>query len=233
MPADPTPTPADRTERHLAMLARLAEIGMEIAEEAGRQAPGEAGKGPQAADPALSFARTARAVRLTIALEARLAADRLATRRPEAARRRDRIHTKVERALEAERDDADEVETLATAAWEQLTETDDADLLDRPIHEVVARICADLGLSPAWAASAFGTARSETPDGAKIPVILGRSEAETRGPSRRDGEAGPGARTGPGGWVLGSARAPRAPPEDDGSCSSGHRQGVRAAAGSG
>jgi hypothetical protein len=69
--AAPTSVPADLTDRQLAMLERLAEIGMQIAEAAGRQAraTGE-GEGAAVPDPALSFSRTARAVRLTIALQA-------------------------------------------------------------------------------------------------------------------------------------------------------------------
>jgi hypothetical protein len=159
-------------------------------------------------------------VRLTIALQVRLAADRATADRTEAARRRDRIHRRVEQAIEAEGDDAEAVETLSSAVWESLTETDDADLLGRPMHEVVARICADLGVSPAGFASAFGVEPT--------PVILRHGAARTNeacpragfagpgGPSRRDGEAGPGERTAQDGWVLGSARAVRAPPEHDG-----------------
>ncbi len=160
------PDPNPLTDLQLAQLARLAEIGMEIAEAAGRQARGLAEGEQPASDPALSFSRAARAVRLTIALQARLVAERAASERAagaarasEASRRRDRIHTKVERALEqvaeAEGAEADAVEHLSSAAWEKLTETDDEELLDLPMEELVARICADLGLSPDWAASAF------------------------------------------------------------------------------
>ncbi|HTI68304.1 MAG TPA: hypothetical protein VL460_12225 [Caulobacteraceae bacterium] len=144
-PIDPS---RDLTRRQLAMLTRLAEIGMEVAEAAGLKARalaegGEAGTdGP---DPALSYARAARAVRLTIALQSRLAGDLAASSRTEAARRRDRIHRRIEQAIEAGRDDEDEVEQLSSAAWERLTDEDDADLLDLPMQDVVARICADLG----------------------------------------------------------------------------------------
>jgi hypothetical protein len=158
-------TPRGLIEQQLAMLARLAEIGMEIAEAAGRRARVLAdgdGAGADATDPGLSFARAARAVRLTLALQSRLtegltALDRAeaVARVGEAARRRHRIHRRIEEAAEAERIDAVEVERLSSDAWERLTDEEDDDLLSRPIDEILALICRDLGLSPAFAASAF------------------------------------------------------------------------------
>ncbi|OYX34496.1 MAG: hypothetical protein B7Y99_05225 [Caulobacterales bacterium 32-69-10] len=56
----------------MAMLERLAEIGMEIAEDAGRMSRSQAEGVAQAADPGLTYSRAARAVRLTIALQQRL-----------------------------------------------------------------------------------------------------------------------------------------------------------------
>jgi hypothetical protein len=166
-------------DRGLGLLTRLADIGMEIAEAAGRRAAAlaETPASPaDAADPALAYARAARAVRLTVALQSRLLAERAAlgraqaqARAAEAGRRRERIHAKVERTLETDRADADEVEELSSRVWEQLRETEDDDLADRPVAEVVARICRDLGLSPAWAAAAFAG-----PD----PAALGPAAAE-------------------------------------------------------
>ncbi len=162
-PANPPPAARDAsvralTERQMAMLERLAEIGMEIAEDAGRMSRSQAEGVAQAADPGLTYSRAARAVRLTIALQQRLTEGvaaleekRAKARAAEAARLRGRIHRRVERVAEAEREDADEAEDLSSCAWERLTETDDDDLLDLPIEEVVTRICRDLGLSPAWA----------------------------------------------------------------------------------
>ena len=147
-------------EGQIAMLARLAEIGMAIAEAAGRRAAAEAQDGaagrPEAAsNPALEFARVARAVRMTIALQARLAKDLSALDRAGAAALaseadtcRERVQRQVERVLGARCEDEDEAEQLASDAWERLTDEDDADLAARPVAEVVARICRDLGLSP-------------------------------------------------------------------------------------
>ncbi|HTI67893.1 MAG TPA: hypothetical protein VL460_10165 [Caulobacteraceae bacterium] len=154
--ADRDASARDLIERQMAMLTRLAEIGMEIAEAAGRKARALAEGGETGAvDPGLSYARAARAVRLTIALQSRLAKDlaglgraETLARVAEAARRRDRIHRRVEQAIGTERYDEDEVERLSSDAWERLTDEDDGDLLERPIDEVVARICQDLGLSP-------------------------------------------------------------------------------------
>lgn len=155
-------------ERRLVMLGRLAEIGMEIAEAAGSRATaGEARPAKPAkgiADPALAYARAARAVRLTLALQSRLLEERAMLERgetcalaAEASRRRDRVHARVEEAIEAARGDgmegefpefeeADDPERLSSAAWERLVETDDAELMARPFDEVVAVICRELGL---------------------------------------------------------------------------------------
>jgi hypothetical protein len=81
-----SPATADaraRIGRQMAMLARLAEIGMEIAEACGRDARAAAAAAEDGAvpspdqrrDPGLVFARVARAVRMTIGLEQRLAGD--------------------------------------------------------------------------------------------------------------------------------------------------------------
>ena len=143
------------------MLTRLAEIGMGIAEDAGRRSAALAdggAAGTEAPDPALAFARAARAVRMTIALQSRLLADLAGLDRAEglaraadASARRERIHRRVERAIEAahdDDDDADEVERLSMDAWERLVDADEDDLVEGPLDAVVARICADLGLRP-------------------------------------------------------------------------------------
>ena len=148
-------------EGRMAMLTRLAEIGMEIAEAAGRRAAALAGGGETGpTDPGLTFSRVARAVRLTIALQSRLAQDLAAlgetrgrARAKAAAHRRNRVQAEVERAIEAEYADADAdvCNELSRVLWERLNDTDETDILDRPMDELVALICRDLGLSPqAW-----------------------------------------------------------------------------------
>jgi hypothetical protein len=73
-PADPSAAGRALVERQLGVLTELAEIGMEIARGAGRCAV-ESLEGDAAAtgpDPTLAYSRAARAVRMTIALQARL-----------------------------------------------------------------------------------------------------------------------------------------------------------------
>ena len=155
------------------MLSRLAEIGMEIAEAAGRQAAAAEGSdAPPLRDPALAYARVARAVRMTIALQSRLAKDLSELDRAEgkaaaakASVRRSRLHRLVEQAIEAGRAgdedfDEDEIERLSTEAWERLTDAaDEADFAGcAPLAEVVARICEDLQLSPDWTARLMAAA---------------------------------------------------------------------------
>ena len=164
--ADPSPpersAPARALiEAQLVMLTRLAEIGMAIAEDAGRRSAalaqsGEAGapKAQHEPDPGLTYSRAAHAVRLTFALQSRLLEALAAldksdadARAGEARRRRERIHRQVKQAIEAECDDRGEIKQLSWAAWERLVEDDDGDFADLPISEVVARICADLGVA--------------------------------------------------------------------------------------
>jgi hypothetical protein len=180
-PAEPSPAARRAAARALgeariAMLTRLAELGMELAEDCARNARAGlaraeladdvSGDGPakvrDPADPVLAFTRAARAVRMTLALQARESKDLLAldvddakARCVETVVRRTRIDRLVERAIEAEYDDADVIERLSAEADETLDEEEDWGGFDqRPIGETVARICRDLGLSPAWRARA-------------------------------------------------------------------------------
>ena len=160
-----------RTERQLQVLGELVELGMEMARAvaAERKEPG--------ADLNVltrAHARMARAVRLTVMLQAKLGKDlqwadsmadiqaRSAATAAAAAtdaRRRDptyvhkaRVENIVERvAREACGEDEEKLDRLMTEACERL---DDEDLygkvLTRPIGELVALICRDLNLGPDW-----------------------------------------------------------------------------------
>jgi hypothetical protein len=124
-------------------------------------------------DPAAMFARMTRAVRLTIALEAKTAENLRAliaglplereTRRVEAAKRaeaagearrkaaKDKIHDLVYEAILTE--DGDGKDSLDVwEALEERLEEDDAymDLADRPVEGVVKQMCADLCIKPDW-----------------------------------------------------------------------------------
>jgi len=166
---------SERTERHLRMLQRLAEIGMELAEAVGRQAleqakaASEPAGTPQKAGPDLGlvFTRISRAVRQTVALEARIAEGPLTPRAVSAA-----LDRQAERAALAETDrrrrrkaqvgrivkQAINAELTGIKAYqrerelrERLEDEDvETDIGDHPIGEIIARICWDLGLDPNW-----------------------------------------------------------------------------------
>lgn len=162
-----------RTARQLAMLQELAEIGMQMAravrDEAlapGEPASDEASKPPSrfgTGDLGLVYSRIARAVRQTVALETRVADDsqkasvvrerrRIAAVHWAAHERRNEIRGYVTEAIEAqavERRFADhEVERLLDDLDDRL-EAGDV-LGEAPVGELVARICADLGVIPDW-----------------------------------------------------------------------------------
>ena len=168
---------AARTGRHLGMLAELAEIGMRLAREVERQAlAGEprrdalpdraqvnnAGANNAGTDWGLVFARIARAVRQTVALEARLAADaqaqtaaevaaeasRSAAEQKRARRIKERVRVLAEEAIGAEAD-GHEAENLRLDLAERLDDPDiEAELGRRPIGVIFAAICRDLGITP-------------------------------------------------------------------------------------
>lgn len=164
-------------ERQLAVLGRLAEVGLNIALAVERRAlAAEAAEAdaPDAApgvagDVALAYARVSRAVRLTVALQGRVvkelqALDEDAVRRRireqadagrdrqlvEAARKA-RVERIVERLIREEARDEAEGDRLADEAYERL-EHDDiyGDLSARPVSEIIALVCKDLGLAPDW-----------------------------------------------------------------------------------
>jgi hypothetical protein len=207
-PATVTLPPArPLVERQLAMLTRLAEIGMEIAEEAGRQATGRGrpAEGTPMRDPGLIYARVARAVRMTIALQSRLTDDLAGlARAADMARadRRRRLDRLVERAVEAEHAEGDDTGRLRDEARERLTDAElDAELDGLTFVEAVARICEDLGLSPDRTARIVAAAGAD--DG---PPAAPWPDGAAADPSRDPASHPPGAAGG------GPAARPRAPP---------------------
>ena len=185
------PETADGWERALAMrqlqvLGELAEQGLEIGRviEA-RAKAAQPGDGVDLNALAMAHARVARAVRMGILLQSRLIADmqafeehaaRKAAARAAAQARRDpdyvhkaRVEGIVERVAKAEfGDDEDEIDRLAAEASERLDDDDIyGEVLNRPIGELVALICRDLGLRPDWARLAEEAwAREEIESGA-------------------------------------------------------------------
>jgi hypothetical protein len=156
-------------ESRIRMLRRLAEIGMELAERTlNTEAAWAKGR-----DPAEFYAPISRAIRLTLTLEAktdealrdlkagvvrkRKKEAKRAARRHEAAaakeaeERVEKVRELVAEAAEAEIPDAYEFAGRYFALRERLDE-DSAykDLSERPLREIVERLCKDLMISPDW-----------------------------------------------------------------------------------
>ena len=151
-------------ERQLQVLGRLAEAGLNIALAVESQAIAAAEEPEPArlASLVLAYGRASRATRLTVTLQARLikdlqALDEVSVRHERAERRKReearkaRVERIVERVIQAASSDEAEIDRLAGEACERL-EHDDfyGDLLDRPVSEIIALVCRDLGLAPDW-----------------------------------------------------------------------------------
>jgi hypothetical protein len=166
---DPCDAPEDQArpliDDQLLLLGRLAEVGLNIALAVERQATGklEIGEAPVAADVSLAYARVSRAVRMTIALQSKLIAEQRALEADEPPPqtplyiRKARVERIVERVIKAEHEGADAealeetLDRLVIEAGERLDDEDVyGDVLTRPMSEVLAQICKDLGLSPDW-----------------------------------------------------------------------------------
>ena len=149
-------------ERKLAILSELAEAGLEIALALKARivettaAEPDAGNAKASADLARAFDRTSRAVRLSVALRDRLVKDAAAEPKPDSARedrrnRAERVRRIVRRIARARYRDGYTRESLDRQTTERLFDPDiTGDLEGRSIGELVARICADLGLPPRW-----------------------------------------------------------------------------------
>ena len=182
--ADAAPDPSVlRAERRLRLLAELAEIGMELARAL--KPPATEGEAPAAApaaadeargrrrDPAESFAGLSRAIRLTVALEARadeelrdLISGVVTAREETRARAADKARDAAKEHREVR--EAEIRDFVTEAAMERITgeadlerfdrELDDRMLADdaywsdpaRPLREVVERYCDYFDLAPDW-----------------------------------------------------------------------------------
>jgi len=177
-PAAPTGAPAPDwaralLERQLWVLGQLAEGGLEIARAIERQATGAGSDdaAPHTVDAhvPMAYARVARAVRMTILLQSKLITDlqaleaktaeaaysakcRRALDRPHILReQKARIGRIVGRIAWADGREHAEIERLARHAAEMLDHDDHfGDILTRPVSELIALICQDLGLEPDW-----------------------------------------------------------------------------------
>jgi hypothetical protein len=151
------------SERKLAILSELAEAGLEIALalkgriiETTTLEPDPA-SAVEYADLTRAFDRASRAVRLSIALRDKLLKDAAASKpgrdpaQEPRGQRAERVRRIVRRVVKAEFKTGPLCEALDRHVSERLYDVDiTGDLSNRSIGELVARICADLGLMPRW-----------------------------------------------------------------------------------
>ena len=173
---EPTPCPSPDTRcsteameaRHSGVLQELAEIGMEHAriglghalnETMGRPVP------RPAADPQLGYARVARSVRQTLALEAKFRegstaraekaeTERVAERQARGEACKSDVREAVEQLIETEagesREGLERAERLLDDLYERLDDAPDEDFADVSVRQAIETICRDLGLTPDW-----------------------------------------------------------------------------------
>jgi hypothetical protein len=151
------------TERQVAALGELVDIGLKLARAIERQVDG-AGEGPRPAAElnaaAIAFARVARAVRQTIMLQSKL------LEAPSAAAAgagdvKGAVARIVRGAIEDEFGRAAEIERLTAEAAERLEQEFGEDGPARPVGAIVADICKALGLDPDWRGLAADIAAAE------------------------------------------------------------------------
>jgi hypothetical protein len=146
-----------RAQHRFEVLRELTDIGMELARDLRRQTAEPRGPDAPPVDFALTFARISRAVRQTLALEERFEAERRARhekveaeRGVEASLRGMKRKEKVGEIVERVLDEHSYPERLNDSLWERLADADDTDFADRPVGEIVAAICKDLGVTVDW-----------------------------------------------------------------------------------
>jgi hypothetical protein len=156
-----------RAWRRVEMLERLAEMGMQLSMDLCRRVGEGMSKGEplEGAAVALEYSRLARAVRQTQALAARLDQDRDALAKMFAAERaarekarEDRIEARRRAVRTAIRDAVNRAggpQRKINLAFEALGERledprEDDDFADLPVSTLIARVCADIGVTPDW-----------------------------------------------------------------------------------
>lgn len=133
---EPTEAAAEAAGRHLRMLRELADYGMELARKLSEAET-------LSDNIAMQFARVAKAIRMIVALEARLLAVLPAKT----------LRDPVARTADNEDADREETEVERQESFGERREYEnlEEDLGDRPTEEIIAEICLNLGLSaPSW-----------------------------------------------------------------------------------
>jgi hypothetical protein len=161
-------------DRQLEALNRLADMGMAMAAAiSGRATAEEPVPDADLNRAAMDFARVSRAVRMTFALQSRLIAEFKGVAAPgkagaaydgpvevqwldpdpveEDLEQQRQVRAAIERLGEAAALDREAVERLVCETRERLEDERIHDyLFHRPVSEIVALICQDLGLEPDW-----------------------------------------------------------------------------------
>jgi hypothetical protein len=171
-------------ERQAGMLRVMGGVGVRLTLVVERDAQAVTPEGEAAAgsrDWGLIYARLSRAVRMTLAMEARVVAEHLerlaeadeAEADAEDAEAQEAVEAETAREADAEQERLDDYRRAVQRVVEETLGEDDAepqdvyeqvrearenlengddyqDFQDRPVGETIARICADLGLTPDW-----------------------------------------------------------------------------------
>ena len=169
-------TPQEKIERQDRILAELSELGLALARDLQACALA-ADEASDKADLSLAFQRTSRSVRQTLALEAKLERDRQTAERESresatraeavrVARRKAQVKLAVERCVWSEAD-GDEAETLLNDLDDRLERDtlSDAFAGDDPVEAHIARLCAELGVTPPASSSPPGGGGGEAAGG--------------------------------------------------------------------
>jgi hypothetical protein len=178
-------TPLEMRERQDRILAELCELGLVLARDLQACALA-ADQASEKADLSLAFQRTSRSVRQTLALESKLERDRRLAEREayeaveraetvRAAQRRAQVKLAVERCVWSEAE-GDEAETLLADLDDRLERDalSDAFSDDEPVETHIARLCAELGVTPLPSSSPLGGGGGEA-DGGGFHSDLGGS----------------------------------------------------------
>jgi hypothetical protein len=197
------PTPSETTAqadawrpamvRQIEMLGEMAEAGFDMVMAMRRLAVATMDAPAPTMDVealGLAFSRVSRAVRMTLALQAKAIEDIRAFDRGDAPKakpaaspadvRRRRVKGVVDRAILAEHGAGREFEQMSRFA-ERLLEDEDLcdDILSKPMSELVDMICRDLGLKPDWTLFAEETWAQREVDSGEVGKPLKDPEAYT------------------------------------------------------
>ena len=145
---------AERAEWRARTLRQLVAIGMDMARMLQDQARDAQGSDPGVIGPDLSlrFHRISRSIRMSLALDAKLIAGFQAQVQERKAavltERKALAKEAVSRQVDRDTPDRD----LHRERSDRIEREDLEDFSDKPVSEIIAIICADLGITPDWQA---------------------------------------------------------------------------------